>query len=215
MLGLVQKLHFPFGIQFEFAGNSANEIGANAGQFVPGGIAISKLGALTGGAGIPAIPDAKEIERHGTHPIRWDRSRAVETPQDCQSEDSRIRDRSIPGVYGLSAAICPSPGEPRSRLFALGNPDQAVAGDDRTFGGHDDVAKADQLCQVKRRYRRVGRGDRDLDQRGELFGRQKLGCMDGHLQLAIKPGRPVGSEGRIDEQRWCKTISSISVDLTG
>ena len=31
------------------------------------------------------------------------------------------------------------------RLLALCNPDQAVPGDDGALGGHDDVAKADQL----------------------------------------------------------------------
>ena len=64
--------------------------------------------------------------------------------------------------------------------LALGNPDQAVAGDDGTFGDHRDIAKANQLCQMRRRYLGVGRGYRDFDQRGELFGRQKLWRMNGH-----------------------------------
>jgi hypothetical protein len=31
----------------------------------PGGITVGKLGALIAGAGVTAISDAKEIERHG------------------------------------------------------------------------------------------------------------------------------------------------------
>jgi len=72
-----------------------------------------------------------------------------------------------------------------SRSLAFGNPDQTVAGDDRTVGGHDDVTKADQLCQMRRRHRRPRRGDRDLDEGGEFLGRQKPGCMEGHFELAI------------------------------
>jgi hypothetical protein len=64
-LGFVQKLHFPFGILLEFSGNAADDAGANAGQLFPGGIVISKFGALIGSAGKAAVSDAKKIERHG------------------------------------------------------------------------------------------------------------------------------------------------------
>src|ERR1700687_2961437 len=43
------------------------------------------------------------------------------------------------------------------RSFALGNPDQTVAGDDRAFGGDGDVAKGNQLCQMRRGYPGIGR----------------------------------------------------------
>ncbi len=59
------KLHFPFGIRLELAGNSADDVGANAGQLVPCGVATGKLDTLIGSAGIAAISDTKEIERHG------------------------------------------------------------------------------------------------------------------------------------------------------
>jgi hypothetical protein len=65
-------------------------------------------------------------------------------------------------------------------LFALGNPDQAVTGDDRPFDRLGDIAKGDQLCQMRRRYDGGGRGDRDFNQGSELFGRQKLRRMHGH-----------------------------------
>jgi hypothetical protein len=66
------------------------------------------------------------------------------------------------------------------RLLALCNPHQTIAGDDGAFGGHDHVAKGNQLCQMGRRYLGVRRCNRDLDQRGELFGRQKLWRVNGH-----------------------------------
>ena len=65
--GLVQKLHLPFGVFLEFAGNAADHIAANAGQLFPGGIAVGKFGAVIGSPGVPAISDAKKIERHGMH----------------------------------------------------------------------------------------------------------------------------------------------------
>src|SRR5579863_1794776 len=72
------------------------------------------------------------------------------------------------------------------RLLAFGDPDQTVAGDEGTLCGRDDVAEADQLVQMRSRHRWARRGDRNFDQGGKLLGRQKLGWMDGHLQLAIK-----------------------------
>jgi len=55
----------PFGILLEFSGNAADDTGANAGQFFPGGIVIGKVGALIASAGEAAVPDPKKIERHG------------------------------------------------------------------------------------------------------------------------------------------------------
>jgi hypothetical protein len=43
-----------------------------------------------------------------------------------------------------------------ARSLALGNPDQAVAGDDRAVGGHEHVAKGNQPGQMRRRYLRIG-----------------------------------------------------------
>ena len=63
--GFVQKLHFPFGILLQLAGNAADNTGANAGHLFPGRIVIGKLGALIGRAADGAVSDAKEIERHG------------------------------------------------------------------------------------------------------------------------------------------------------
>jgi hypothetical protein len=65
-------------------------------------------------------------------------------------------------------------------LFALGNPDQTIARNDKTFGGYRDVAKGRQLRQMRRRYCGAGRGDRDFDQRGKFLGRQKFRRMHGH-----------------------------------
>ncbi len=79
--------------------------------------------------------------------------------------------RINPGIYGVDAGRV---AWVQRRLFALGNPDQAVAGDDRPFGRLGDVAKGNQLCQMMRRDDRGGRGDRHFDQGSELFGRQKL-----------------------------------------
>lgn len=202
--GLVQKLHFPLGVFFELAGNSADDIGANAGQLVPGSIAIGKLGALIGSAGIAAISDAEEIEWHGI-------TRCAKTAHDAETTQDLLQLIPNPGIdqdrvfTGLSTAandIRRRPGA--SCLLALRDPDQAVPGDDGTLRSHDDVAKADQLGQVRRRHRRAGRGDRDFDQRGELFGCQKLGCMNGHLQLAITSGWAVIPEGCTAQQRCRK-----------
>jgi hypothetical protein len=82
--GLVQEFHLPFGILFELAGNAADDIGANAGQLAPGGIAISKLGAGIGSAGVATISNAKEKERHGMGPMRKDRSGPVRPHKICR-----------------------------------------------------------------------------------------------------------------------------------
>ena len=85
-----------------------------------------------------------------------------------------------PGIYGGDAGQAASAPAKHSHSLAFGNPDQAIASDDRTFGGYDDVAKGDQLCQMGRRNGGGGGSDRDLDQGGEFFGRQKLWRMYGH-----------------------------------
>jgi hypothetical protein len=73
--GLVQKLHFPLGILFELAANFADQVGANAGQLVPGSVAIGKLDALFGSPGVAPVSDAKEKKRHGVRYLtRKDRS---------------------------------------------------------------------------------------------------------------------------------------------
>ena len=92
---------------------------------------------------------------------------------------------SIPGGYGLSA------------LFALGDADQAVAGHAGAFRRLQDIAEADQLRHVMRRHRGIVGGDRDFDQRGKFLGRQKLGGMYSHHQLAIN----VRPRGRPEKQR--------------
>jgi hypothetical protein len=83
-----------------------------------------------------------------------------------------------PGIYGESHRF--SAAGAFALSLALGNPDQTIASDDKTFGGFGDVAQGDQLRQMRRGYYRGGRGDRNLDQRGELFGRQKLWRVHGH-----------------------------------
>src|ERR1700751_4354268 len=68
--------------------------------------------------------------------------------------------------------------------LAFSDSNQPVPGDDRAaFCGDRDIAKRDKLSQVGGRD--VGRSgtDRDLDQRGKLFGRQKLWRVDGHREL--------------------------------
>jgi hypothetical protein len=85
-----------------------------------------------------------------------------------------------PGIYGDDAGRVASAQRVPSHSLALCNPDQTIASDDETFRGLGDVAEGDQLCQMRRRYCGSGRGDCDLDQRGELFGRQKPGRMHGH-----------------------------------
>src|SRR6185437_588050 len=77
-------------------------------------------------------------------------------------------------------ALVPPRRQGSLRSFALRDPDQAVAGDDRPLGGDGDKAEAHELCQMWRGHIRIGRADGDLDQRGKFFRCQKLGRMDGH-----------------------------------
>ena len=102
LLGLVQKLHLPFGVFLEFAGNAADHIAANAGQLFPRGNPVGKLDALFGGAGVFAISDAKKIERHGTYqymraiPGLWDLKKS-ETPETSPDERYLLNGFSKPG----------------------------------------------------------------------------------------------------------------------
>ncbi len=61
LLRRVQRLHLPFAIFLEFAGNAADQIAANAGQLFPGCSAVGAFGTAIAGAGVPAFGDAKEI----------------------------------------------------------------------------------------------------------------------------------------------------------
>ena len=63
--------------------------------------------------------------------------------------------------------------------FAFRNPDQSVTSYNKAFGGHGNVAKGNQFCQMRGRYIGVRRRNRNLDQGGELLGRQehwRMGC---------------------------------------
>ena len=73
------------GILFELAGNAADDIGANAGQFALCGVAISKLDAGIVSAGVATISNAKEKKRHGMSPRRKDRSGLVRPHKDLPS----------------------------------------------------------------------------------------------------------------------------------
>jgi hypothetical protein len=53
----------PFRIFPQVARNTAGDIAANAGWFLPGGREIGEFGAMIGSAGVAAISDAKEIKR--------------------------------------------------------------------------------------------------------------------------------------------------------
>jgi len=66
LFALVQQLHFPLRILAELAADPADDVGAGAGQLLPGRVVIGQFDAMLGGAGIAAISDAKEIARHDT-----------------------------------------------------------------------------------------------------------------------------------------------------
>src|SRR5216683_2458817 len=65
LLGLVQQFEVPLGIFRKLTGNAGGHVGADGGQLTPGRITIGAFGAVLGGARVPAISNAKEIERHG------------------------------------------------------------------------------------------------------------------------------------------------------
>jgi hypothetical protein len=64
LLALIQKLHLPLRIPPELAADSANHLGAGTGQLLPGSIVVGQFDALLRRAGITAISNPKEIERH-------------------------------------------------------------------------------------------------------------------------------------------------------
>src|SRR5947209_19432717 len=78
LLALVEQLHFPLGVLSELAANPADHVGAGTGQLPPGCIAIGQFDALFGCAGVAAISDAKEKERH-EHKTRENRPRGAVT----------------------------------------------------------------------------------------------------------------------------------------
>src|SRR5947207_1708737 len=65
LLGLIQQFQVPLGVFRKLAGNAGGHVGADGGQLTPGRITIGALGAVIGGARVPAVSNAKEIERHG------------------------------------------------------------------------------------------------------------------------------------------------------
>jgi hypothetical protein len=86
-------------------------------------------------------------------------------------------------------------------LFAFGDANQTVAGDNQTLSGLKDIAEADQLRQMLRRHGWIFRGDRDFDQGGEFFRRKKFGSVNSHRLLAVhitgSPATP-GNEAASD-----------------
>ena len=52
LLGLVQKLHLPFGILLEAARNAAEKVAADLGHLGPGRLAALEFGSLIGRAGL-------------------------------------------------------------------------------------------------------------------------------------------------------------------
>src|SRR5215218_10630272 len=63
-LGFVQKLHLPFGVLFQAARKTAEEVAADLGHLGPGGLAAFEFGSLIGRACIVAVADPKKIQRH-------------------------------------------------------------------------------------------------------------------------------------------------------
>jgi hypothetical protein len=70
--------------------------------------------------------------------------------------------------------------------FAFRNPDQSVTSYNKAVGGHSNVAKGNQLCEMRGRYIGVWRRNRNLDQGGELLGRQQHRRMGCHSELTLK-----------------------------
>src|ERR1700737_226106 len=64
LLGLVQELHLPFGVWLQAAGNATEKIGANAGHLGPRSLATRQFRSLIGRAGIAAVANPEEIQRH-------------------------------------------------------------------------------------------------------------------------------------------------------
>ena len=73
-------------------------------------------------------------------------------------------------------------------LFAFGDPNQTVAGDNETPSCLKDIAEAYQLRQMMGRQRWIFGGNRDFDQGCKFFRREKLGSVNSHRLLAINTG---------------------------
>jgi hypothetical protein len=88
-------------------------------------------------------------------------------------------------------------------LFAFGDTNQAIAGDNETLSGLKDIAEVDQLRQMERRHGWIFGRDRDFDQGREFFRRKKFGSVNGHRLLAVvsespaTPGNEVASDNSI------------------
>src|SRR6185437_9410285 len=84
-------------------------------------------------------------------------------------------------------------------LFAFGDANQAIPGDDNSLCGFNDIAETDEFRQMLWRDGRTVGGDGDFDQGGEFLGSKKPGGVDGHLLLAINSGhsRPPRNAGGI------------------
>src|ERR1700738_1274261 len=67
---LVQELHLPFGVFDELAGNVAHHVAANTRHFLPCGNAVGKFRAVIADAGMRAMSDTEEIERHDQIPMQ-------------------------------------------------------------------------------------------------------------------------------------------------
>jgi hypothetical protein len=102
LFGFVQKLHLPFGVFSEFAGNAADHIAANAGQLLPCGIPIGNFGAEVRSAGVLTISDVEKILRHGVKPMRKGRPGPVRIREISLQLGSSNRDRSMPEITVLS-----------------------------------------------------------------------------------------------------------------
>src|SRR6516165_6639740 len=73
---LVEQLHLPFRILPELARDPGGHVGAGARQRAPSIIAVGAFGAELRCAGVAAVADAKEVERHAwadatAAPDRW------------------------------------------------------------------------------------------------------------------------------------------------
>ncbi|KGJ66229.1 hypothetical protein BJA5080_02848 [Bradyrhizobium diazoefficiens SEMIA 5080] len=86
----------PFGVFLELAGDASGHVGAGAGHLLPGQIAIGKFRRLVRTAGIAAVSDSKEIERHG-----WPDRVTAPPPRPWRAVQSQTTGRSIPGGYGM------------------------------------------------------------------------------------------------------------------
>src|SRR5260370_27667260 len=64
LLGLVQKLHLPFGILLQAARNAAEKVAADLGHLGPGRLAPLEFGSLIGRACVATMADPENIQRH-------------------------------------------------------------------------------------------------------------------------------------------------------